>query len=71
MKIIRFETTCNAGIQGCKHPSNAHKIMFVEIQAPDNSETMDQYELTDYVEITTGLFCIGYLELIDREECEV
>lgn len=66
MKIIRFETTCNETIEGCNHPDNLHKIMFVDIPTPENADKMDQYELTAYVEKTTNLFCIGYLKVINK-----
>ena len=66
MKIIRFETTCHNELQGSKHSDNLHKIMFVEIQAPENLEELATYEIVDYIEKLTKLFVFSF-EILEKE----
>jgi hypothetical protein len=68
MKIIRFKTTFHNTLKGAgNYPE---KIGFVEIPLPNNIDEKDGYALTKYVEQTTNLMAIGYLEVIQKESAE-
>ena len=66
MKMIKFETTFHKELKGCKNPKNKHLIANVELPAPENIENMDGYELTQYVESTTGLFVLDGFEIFEK-----
>ena len=68
MKYIRFQTTFNDRLEGCKNPRNKHLLGYIEIPAPENLENMDGYELTTYVEKTTNLFVLEGFDIIDKIE---
>jgi len=66
MKMIKFQTTFHKELKGCKNPKNIHLLANVELPAPENIEEMDGYELTQYVEINTGLFVLEGFEIIEQ-----